>query len=58
MITQVKANSRHSLFMTSWTLAAHSSPRYGIPPRQFSEDELISVRAGEQTIIAPPAGAS
>ncbi|HEY5986735.1 MAG TPA: hypothetical protein VIV12_10200 [Streptosporangiaceae bacterium] len=54
----MKTNSRRSLFITSWTLAADSSPRYGIPPRQLSEDELISFRVGEQTIIAPPASAS
>jgi hypothetical protein len=37
---------------------ADSTPRHGIPPHQLSEDELISFRADEQTITAPPAGAS
>jgi hypothetical protein len=57
-ITQAKTNSRRGLLITSWTLDVGSILRPGIPPRQLSEDELISFWADEQTTTAPPADAS
>ena len=57
-ITQAKTNSWRGLLITSWTLAADSTLRPGIPPRQLSEDELISFWADEQTTTAPSTDAS
>jgi hypothetical protein len=57
-ITQAKTNSWRGLLITSWTLAADSTLRSGIRPRELSEDELISFWADEQTTIAPPADVS
>ena len=41
-ITLPKTNSGRGLLIASWTLAADSTLRPGIPPGQLSDDELTS----------------
>jgi hypothetical protein len=52
-ITLPKTNSGRGLLIASWTLAADSTLRPGVPPGQLSDDELTSFWADEQNIIDP-----